>query len=854
VLGLLGLAVVGPVAGASAAEFGIAPGSFKVKLLDAEGGPENRAGAHPDRLQIDFALETAGTGTSARDIAVDMPPGFGGDPTAVPACSRQAHEEGIECPPDTQVGLVSFGSSGGPGTALPIFRLEPAPGQLAAFTSKAGVDIPFELKLRPDDFGISFEANELGEPSPSQAHIELWGIPADHQEGSPAERRAFLTAPSVCGPLAFTLRTRSRQEGAPWLSATTETGPLDSCASLPFAPWLALDLSNPVADSPTGVQLELSVPEQSADSELASAQMKDVTVELPSGLSVSPGGAAAMAACSDAQFGLGSEVEATCPNTARLGSVEFASAALPEPLPGSVYLGEQRGGERFRLFVVAHGPGVVLKFVAALHPDPVTGRLAATLRDLPQVAIGRIVMNLDGGPAGLLASPLGCGPTGGTAKFVPYGGGPSVDSSVGVEIVSALPGLLCPGPLPFAPQLAVSSTNHRAGQPSSFAAVLQRRSGEQLPARFSLVLPAGLSAALGSVAACPEAMAASGTCPAASRVGSARAAVGSGPSSATLSGAVYIAGSYHHAPFSLVMAFPAAIGPFDLGTVSFRATAEVDGRSGRVSIATDRLPATVEGVPIRFQSIALALDRSGLVRNPTSCGPQTVDATIESQEGAIAPLSSPYRVAACRRLGFAPRVRLALAGRRHPAKGDPVGLRISTHLRRADTSLRALALSLPPALRLDISQLKEICSRVDARQGLCPPGSRVGTAQARTTLLDEPLRGSIYVVQPRDKGNPDLSVALSGARVKLNVSGRTAIEDGRFVTRLAGLPDMPLSEFTMRLGSAGKSLLALDSSLCSGGRPQRLASKLIAWGQNGARLSSRVRIATRPHCGTAGRQ
>jgi hypothetical protein len=843
---IVGLLLVGgQISSASAAEFGIVPGSFTVRMLDAEGNPENRSGSHPDRLLIDFALETEGTGTSVKDIAIDMPAGFGGDPAAVPTCPRQAHEEGDECPSESQVGIVSFGSSGEP---LPVFLLEPEAGQVAAFTSKTGLPIPFQLKLRPDDFGITFAADDLAEGAPSEGHVEFWGVPAAHQEAPTAPPRPFLTAPPVCGPLSFTLRARSREEGAPWLSEGAEAGPLTGCEGLRFAPRLALRLSNPVADSPTGVGMTLSMPAEDEGSELASAQMKDVSVELPAGLTVSPGGAARLRPCSDAQLGLGSETEATCPAAARAGTVELTSAVLPEPLLGAIYLGEQQGDERFRLFIVVSGPGIVFKFVTSLQPDPTTGRLTATLHDLPLATISRISMSLDGGPAGLLAAPLGCGPAQGAAHFAPYGGGPAVTSTAAIAIASILPGLACPGPLPFSPQLLVSASSHRAGRASTFSATLHRRGGEGLPAQFTLALPAGLSAALGSAESCPESLAGSGSCPASSRVGAVRAEAGSGPSPVVLSGASYLAGPYRRAPFSLVMAFRAAIGPFDLGTVAFRAIAQIDGRSGRVTVATDRLPSVVGGVPIRFQTIALTLDRAGLVHNPTSCGPHAVDATLESQEGAVAALSSPYGVSGCKRLGFAPRLRATLASRGRPHKHDRVGLRVSARFRRADASLRSLALSLPPALKLNVGGLEEICSRPDARRSLCPPGSKVGSSHARTPLLDEPLQGSVYVVQPRGNGEPDLWVALSGGGVKLTIRGTGANDHGRFVTRLAGLPDMPLSSFAMRLGSPGNGLLSLAANPCARAQAGQLAADVLATAQNGSRQSSRLTIATDSLC------
>lgn len=843
---ILGLVLAGPTSGAVAAEFGIA--GFSVRMLDAEGNPEDRAGAHPDRFQIDFALETEGSGTSARDLVIELPPGFGGDPAAVPPCPRQAHEEGEECASESQVGTVSFGSSGEP---LPIFLLEPEPGQLAAFTSKAGLAIPFQMKLRPDDFGITFEADELAEGAPSEGRIELWGVPADHQEAPTAPPRPFLTTPSACGPLAFTLHTRSREEGAAWLSAGAEAGPLVGCEGLRFAPRLGLRLSNPVADSPSGVRMALSAPEEEG-SELASAQMRDATIALPAGLTVSPGGAAGLALCSGSQLGLGNGGPATCPAAARVGTVELTSAVLPEPLVGTVYLGEQRGEERFRLFIVVPGPGIVFKFVTGLQPDPATGRLVATLHDLPPVAIGQIVMNLDGGPTGLLATPLGCGPAQSEASFAPYGNGPTVTSTAAVTIASVLPGLSCPGPLPFTPQLLVSAASYRAGRASAFSATVHRRAGEALPGRLALALPAGLSAALGSVQACPDSLAASGNCPPDSRVGSVQLEAGSGPRPAVLSGGAYAAGPYHHAPFSMVMVIPAAVGPFDLGTVAFRAAAQIDGRSGRVTVTTDLLPSLVGGVPIRLQALSLALDRRGLIHNPTSCGPHALDASLESQEGATVALSSPYPVSGCKHLGFKPKLRVALAGHGRLRKHDQVGLRVSAHFRPVDTSLRSLFVSLPPALKLSIGQLKEICSRADARRNLCPPGAKVGSSRARTSLLDEPLTGSIYVVQPRDDGDPDLWVELAGGGIALTVHGTTATENGRFATRLAGLPDMPLSDFTMRLGSPDESLLSLDAAPCVDGRMRQLDAELRANGQNGARRSSRLAIATGSRCGSAG--
>lgn len=841
-LALVALLLAG-FAARAAADVEAGPEGFAVRMLNAEGGREDRAGAHPDRLEIEFGPREGGT-PAVEDLAIEMPAGFGGDPNAVPACPRRAHEEGEECPADTQVGMLAFGS-GGIGSTLPLFRLETAPGQMSTLTSKPGIEIPFKMKLRPDDFGITLEGNELG-AAPNEARIELWGVPANHQEAPSTPPRAFLTTPTVCGPLIFTLRTRA-SAGAPWLSTNAEAGPLVGCESLSFAPRLSLRLSNPVADSPTGVRMALSMPEEGEGDELANAQIKDVAIEMPAGLTISPGAAAGLAICTDAQLALHSEAEASCPAASRVGTIELSSASLPEPLSGSVYLGQQQGDERVRLFVAVPAPGTVLKFVAGMQPSS-AGGLSATMH-LPQTAIDRIVLSLDGGPSGLLATPLGCGQVRGIARFVPYGDGPAVTSIAPVAVASLLPGLSCPGPLPFSPQLLISASSHKAGKASSFSATLRRRGGEALPAQFTMVMPAGLSAGLGTVEACPEALADSGNCPASSLVGSASAEVGSGSSLATLNGSAYLAGPYRRGPFSLVLAFHGAVGPFDLGTFAFRAAAQIDKRTGRVAVSTDRMPSEVEGMSIRFREIRFALDRPGLVRNPTSCGPHPMDVTVQSEEGVVVALSSPYQVTGCRRLGFAPKMRMTLAGRGALHRHSRVALRVSARFRRGDAGLRSLDLSLPPALSLDPGGLEEICSETDARRRLCPAGSRVGTATARTPLLSGALRGSMYVVQPHDdEGEPDIWVILSGDDISLAIRGNGAREHGRFVTKLGGLPDMPLSSLAMRLGAVGKGFLSLQASPCVGGHPRRLLAHFKATAQNGKRRDSELRVATGARC------
>jgi hypothetical protein len=830
---------------ARGAEFGIAPGGFSVRTIDAEGNPTNLAGAHPDRFQIEFALNVEDT--TVRDLEFDLPAGLGTDPSAVPPCPRDLFDKGEEeCPPESQVGVLGFGPPESEMT-LPIFVVEPLPDEIAAFGSIPGVDLPMTMEFRPGDFGITMKANDLPQGSLAQGRVELWGVPADRQEGTAIPRLPFLTTPTRCGPMPVTFRTRSWQEGAPWLTAT-DAVTLDGCQDLRFAPRLDWQLSNPVVDSPTGFRVDLSMPEDRDPNGRASAQIVSTVVQFPAGFTVSPAGAAGLSACSDSQLGLGQTTEAACPPSSRVGSVEFASPALREPLDGVVYLGEERAGEPFRLFIVASGPGMVLKFAGSMRTDPATGRLSMAMNDLPEVAVARLTLSMDGGPRALLASPLECGPSNLVAKLQPSNGGVPVEASTSVSIAANAPSSTCPGPGPFAPTLEVVRSTTRAGRPTAFSMRLLRRPGEQLPGRFSMTLPPGLNAAIGALEPCPDSATASGECPSESRVGGAVVEVGSGSDPVALHGDAYLTGPYRKAPFGLLMVFRVALGPFDFGTMALRAALQVDRDSGRVTMVTDRLPTVFEGVPARFRTVGLSMDRRGFLSNPTSCAPTAVEARIEAAGGSVVTARSPFGARGCNRLGFKPRVSMAFVGRSELHRSGHPGLRVAARFRHGDANLRVLSLSFPPILTFNFSAVEEICARRDAIEGDCPIGSRVGTAYTWSPVLGERLKGSMHIVQPTGDGLPDLWFGIASKGVRISMKGETLVRDGQFAVRLAGLPDLGLSAFTMRTPQGEEGIFSLSEGLCVAGAPRRIVAPTVLKGQNGIQRRLRVRVRARPRC------
>ncbi len=833
---------------AANATLAIPPDSVSLTTYGTDGQPEARAGAHPDRLVQSFGMEQApGPEEDLKRVVVELPPGLAGDPAAVPYCPRPNMEILFEseCPADTQVGVLIAGE-----TRHPIYNLPPGPGEVATFAVRFSQPVILAGTLRPVDGGLSLTIPRVDpfEGGGFQGGtIELWGVPADHQEGGETRpRRALLTTPTRCGsPLGTRVELRSWQHPETPIVASADTGmPLSGCDQLSFDPSLSFGFDQARADTPTGARVGVAMPPEPTDpGARVHSQIEGLKLEFPAGTTVSLGGAAGLGVCTDAEFGRGSEADPACPPASRVGSVEIAVASTEKPLTGSIYLGQEAPGERFRLFVAAAGAGTTMKLAGALRVDPATGRLSAELRDLPQAPFREIALRLDGGAGALLATPLGCGPVAANATLAPYSGGAAAQREAKLDLAPTGGGACGGGQLPFSPSLQGGSTSDRAGAATGFTATVRRGDGEALPSRVEVPLPAGMSASLGAVPRCDGAAASAGACPEASRIGSAVGELGPGPSPAAIEGGIYLTGPYRGAPYGLSIGFRGAIGPFELGRIAVRAALRVDPLSGRVEVLTDPLPTSVEGIPIRFREIGLDLDRPGFLHNPTGCGPQRLAASFRSEEGARASASIPYDIQGCVDLPFHPRFSLALKGRAQLHRGGRPGLAIAARLPRGEAGLLSSRIFLPRPLGFTGQGALELCSRGAAAENRCGKRARIGTAVGRTPLLKGPMKGFVYSVRPKGKGLPGIWVDLRGSGVRVELQGRTANKHGRPVTVLAGIPDFPLSSFKLRLRGGKHGPLKLAGNPCG----RRLRAALRLTGHNAAVTRPHARIAVPCH-------
>lgn len=833
----------------------IDPSGLKMELLDGAGRPEVRAGTHPAALVDEFLFEEAsGPREDIKAMQIDLPVGLGGNPRAVPLCPRRVYSQALlgtkeKCPPESQVGTLLV-ESNEPAESAPIYSMEPAPNELAVYYAAPQLPIKFVASMSPVDQRLSLRQDDLLQfrfLAVKRMRLELWGVPADRQAGTSIPRIPMLTMPTRCdlGPPLAALRAWTWQEPQREASAQFGSGhAVRECGGLLFSPRAAISFDNAVADAPSGARVELSIPQNEDPEGRATAQVRSIDFTMPAGTSLAPGGAAGMAACTDAQLGAGTEAEARCPAASRVGSVELSAPSLPRPLSGAVYLGQERPEERFRLFVVVSGSGIEVKSVGALRLDRATGRVSTSLDGLPQVAFDRLTLQFDGGPGALLSTPTACGRAPASASFLPYSGTAAVAWEGSVS-VSGPGGRACAGPPAFALELTAGSVVAGAGKPTEFATTVRRRDGEQLPERLEIAFPPGMSARLGSVERC-AALAAAGTCPPASRVGHAVAEIGPGAQPVRLDGDVYLTGPYRRAPFGLALVFAAKVGPFDLGKIVVRGALRVDPVSGRFTVATDPLPKLVEGVSVRFQTIGLDIDRPGFLRNPTSCEQSSAAASLRSYDGAVSRSETPFRARNCIDLPFRPGFSLALGGAMR--RGDRPSLRISTRLPAGNANLRAADIALPALLKQDPSGLRGICARGEAPSGSCPASSRIGTASARTPLLKEPLRGSIFLVQPRGNGNPDVWTSLSGGGIEVNIKSEAVRRDGRLHTRLTDLPDLPISRLTQRFWGGKRGIFKLGGSLCRDGKPRHPRAEVSSEGQNRAERQLRVTVGVPGGC------
>jgi hypothetical protein len=887
-LAALLLLVLAPAAQAS---FGIK--SASVRAVNPDGSVDLQAGSHPHEYTVKFAMNLDSEGApegTLRDFIVDLPPGLVGNPLAVPRCSGADFEGQVpHCPANTQIGVAFFriqslvGSGPEGSLGAPVYNLTPPLGVAASIGFSVVNENSFqEASLRPSDYGVSVADITVPTNKKIQSVSEtIWGVPADpshdYQRGfcfegggecpSDLTPTPFLSLPTSCaGPLQTTLKVDSVQEPNVFRSTSVfsvnESGSpsgLNSCERLPFSPKIAAQPETAAADSPTGLHVNLNVPQTEAPEQLASAHLKDTVLSLPKGLAVNPSVADGLAACPltgpeginlPGSGGPAEGEPAKCPAASKLGTVAVKTPLLDHPVTGSVYIARQLQNpfnSLMALYIAVDDPisGVVVKLAGKVEPDPLTGQLKATFLNNPQLPFEDFDVDFTGGPRAPLTTPSTCGTYTTTADLTPWSSpeGASVFESDSFKVTAAAGGGPCvssEAQAPNKPSFEAGTTTPIAGSYSPFVLKMSRENGSQRLTGLETTLPKGVSAKLAGIPYCSEAQIGQAksrevlgggaaerqapSCPLASEVGIVNVGAGSG-SPLFVQGHAYLAGPYKGAPLSFVFITPAVAGPFDLGNTVVRTALYVNPETAQARAVSDPLPQILFGVPLDLRSVAVVLSRPNFSLNPTSCNRSAITGSAITAAGQSAAISSPFQVGACGALGFKPKFAPSLKGATKRT-GHPAFRAVLTYPKGGGYANIAKAqVTLPHSEFLDTTHIGTVCTRVQFAANTCPKASIYGKARAFTPLLDKPVEGPVYLRSSNHK-LPDLVVALRG-QVDIVLAGRVSTGPGNGIrTTFDAAPDAPVSKFVLEMKGGKKGLLINSENICS--KPQRATVHLTA--------------------------
>jgi hypothetical protein len=636
---------------------------------------------------------------------------------------------------------------------------------------------------------------------------------------------------------------------------------IEGCEKLHFSPKLTVEPETEAADSPTGLGIDLQIPQEESVTGLAEADLKDAVVTLPAGMAVSPSAANGRGACTAEEIGMSNANKPSCPNASKVGTVKIVTPLLEQPLEGAVYLAEpyenpfgsseHPGGSLLALYVVAEGSGAVVKLAGNVEADPTTGQLttrfegSAPLNGLPQLPFSDLKMDFFGGPRAPLVTPPTCGAYEIKSSLTPWSGTAPLTPSEPFSITSGPSGSPCPTGQ-FAPSFTAGTVNNQAAGYTPFTMTLARQDGEQRLSGVQVQMPPGLLGVLKNVTQCPEPQASKGECSATSQIGHVTVGAGPGPDQMFLPEAgkpedpVYLTGPYDGAPFGLSIVVPAEAGPYNLGTVITRARININPYTSQITVTSDPLPTILQGIPLDVRTINVTIDKpSRFMFNPTNCAPLTIGGTITSTSGTTASVSSPFEAANCGLLPFKPKFTVATSAK--TSKLDGASLQVTVLSGAGQANIAKVAVELPKKLPSRLATLHKACLATvfEANPASCPTESVVGTASAATPLLAHPLAGPAYIVSHGSAAFPDLEIVLQGEGIVLDLDGQTDIKKGITHSTFNAVPDAPVSTFELTLPQGPHSILAANGSLCS----KTLKMPTTITGQNGAQIKQTTKIA-----------
>ncbi len=861
--------------------------AFSTKVADDQGNDFTKAGGHPFSAGASLAFNEhvpalplnsglRATNGLVKQVVTKLPQGFVGNPRAVPeTCPEVGMIPKATCPAGSIVGGITLETEVTTFPDLPVYAVEPERGEVATFgfglrSPEVAYVLTPELHAQ-DGYAVSVASAPVSKtPELYGAQVTLcgFGVKVDFNSLPPFKgckkptesgsfKVPFLTNPTNCreAPKTVVLADSWEHPGE-YAEAQSSNPPLTGCGEVSFEPELELAPSSNRADSPTGLDVEVTMDQEGLESKKGTAQASIArsVVTLPQGMALNPTAAEGLDACTSAQIGIGNDDPPTCPAASKVGTVEVETPLLEEALPGTVYVAKQGDnpfGSLLGLYLVIDSEryGILIKLAGKVTADPQSGQLTTTFDRIPEAPVSKLTLHLNSGERAPLLTPAKCGRYEIHSEFTPWNESPPLVEDSSFKVSKGPNGGPCPsGNLETS--LKGRLADPTAGATSPFDLQLSREDGTQRLSSLQLTMPPGLTGYLKGIPYCPDSALASisgaeGTgakelaspaCPQASQIGSLSVGAGAGAHPFYVNTAkAYLAGPYKGAPLSIAVIAPAVAGPFDLGTVVVRNAAYLDPETAVITLKADPLPTILHGIPLDLRDIRVNVDRPHFILAPTSCEAKSLDAILGGSEGASQSLADRFQVGGCERLGFKPKLDLRLFGKTN--RGAFPGLRATYKARPGDANLKGLVLRFPRSEFIEQGHFRTICTRVQWAAGAgngtqCPKGSVYGHVRAFTPLLDNPLEGSVYL-RSSSHQLPDVVFALRG-QVDAEVAVRVDSVKGGLRSTVTDAPDVPVSKVVLSMQGGQKGLFVNSRNLCS--HTFRASADFTAQNNGGASL------------------
>ncbi|MFT4049513.1 MAG: hypothetical protein QM648_06705 [Solirubrobacterales bacterium] len=351
-------------------------------------------------------------------------------------------------------------------------------------------------------------------------------------------------------------------------------------------------------------------------------------------------------------------------------------------------------------------------------------------------------------------------------------------------------------------------------------------------------LPKGLIGSLNSFPRCPDANLAKATCPAETKIGSVDVdyTIYGGIDLKRAPGDVYFTGP--QAPGDVAGMVIRVFGPVKpYADVIIPLRIQLTNNSQVMRVFSDAIPTVVGDIydPARFikywlLDFKMHINGSAgspfpLLTNPSRCSAdQFAVQTGDIPGNKTAVQAQPYAATGCASLPFAPTMTQQFSS---TAAGTETGVVTDVDLPSGNSSIGAVSVAEPSPMGPNYPAFGRAADRcpgsaapsANAIGGFdvtgCNAASVVGTASVVSPVLQDPLLGSVYLINKTPL--PYLGIRLVGTGIDVRFYATTALEqldptctvncEQRYVVKFASLPDLPITHFNLNLNQPDRGQL-----------------------------------------------